>query len=189
MNHLPLLIDMLAPMEIIWHPVFDEGKVPEAKAEQNWIKPLWCPAMPEGYGFIGSWKTNWFLDHMDFEDSHRYLLLNDDDWYEPDFFNLLDEHGEGFIICSMKRGEHQPEGSPHPGGVLIACPENMRKGYVGGEQIILTGAIAKNFHLGQGYEGDYEMLSKLLKQFKPRYAPEAYVLFNALEPGRFDKLP
>lgn len=148
-----------------------------------------CPPMPAGYGFIGSWKTNWFLDHVTFDDETRYCLLNDDDFFAPGFFDRLDEHDEPFILCSMNRGDHHPKGSPHPGGVLIACPENMRPGYVGGEQLIVAGKILKDYRLGVSYEGDWKLLEQLLKDHRPRYAPEAYVLFNALEPGRFDTLP
>jgi hypothetical protein len=145
--------------------------------------------MPADYGFVGSWKTNWFLDHVKFEPETRYCLLNDDDLYGAGFFDLLDDHHEDLIIVSMCRGDNHPPGSPHPGGVLIACPENMRPGYVGGEQIILAGALQKDYRLGHTYEGDWYMLAEILKHHHPRYAPEAYVLFNALEPGRFNSIP
>ena len=172
---------------VAWTLICEDKDTPEVEPERAEV--MLCPAMPEGYGFIGSWKSNYFLDHTTFEPETRYCLLNDDDLYPSDFFDLLDDHHEDFIIVSMQRGDHQPPGSPHPGGVLIACPENLRPGYIGGEQIILAGALQKDYRLGHSYEGDWYMLADILAHHKPRYAPEAHVMFNALEEGRWDGLP
>lgn len=178
-------LDFLGNQPVHLHLICEAKDVPELQLP-SWVSVVVCDPFPGGDWFIGSWKTNWFLDHHSFTDDDRYCIYNDDDFYEEGFFEKLEQQPGDLVICSMKRGDHQPPGSPHPGGVLLASPENLRVGYVGGEQIIAKGKIQRHYRLAHGYEGDWGMLSAMLQDIVPHFAPEANVRFNYFEPGRWD---
>jgi len=184
-QHFPAVIRLLFEQKVVWAPVFD-ADLPLSLTFPSWVEPHYCPPAPAGF-FPGYWKTNWFFDHHVIEPEARYLVLNDDDWYEPGFFDKLDNRPGELLICSMNRGQHQPPGSPHPGGILDACPENLRVSYVGGEQLIVSGRLMHEHRYGPEYEADGHLIVKLSQAHPVEFVPEAQVYFNYLEPGRWDR--
>jgi hypothetical protein len=166
-QHFAKLATLLQAAHVWWHPVFDYDVPPIFSAD--WLRPHFCPIAPNGF-FPGYWKTNYCLDQLVWDDEARYLVLNDDDWYEEGFFNKLDEHPGELVICSMKRGE----------SLLKACQENMRVAYVGGEQLVVSGRLLKDHRYNGHYEADGELILKLASLHAVEFAPEAEVWFNHL---------
>lgn len=119
------------------------------------------------------------------EDDTQYMILCDDDSVEEGFFDKIPN--EDVVITSMKRGEHVPmKNCAYGYGDLIASPDNLKIGGVAGEQLIVKGKILKNFRYGLSGIGDGEMVLKITNEFPVTYVPNAYVLFNYFEDGRFD---
>lgn len=115
----------------------------------------------------------------------QYMILCDDDSVEEGFFDKIPN--EDVVIASMKRGEHVPVGGVGYGrGDLIASPSNIGLGKIGGEQLIVKGKILRDFRYGLGYSGDFDMIRKIVAEYTPVYVPDAYVLFNYFEDGRYD---
>lgn len=192
-KNLRLLIDMLAQQAILWHPIFDSDShlawIPPA---QEWITPMVCPTPPPAGFTPGAHPVNWFLEHAEWQDDHRYINLNDDDFYEPGFFEKMDAHEGEVLICSMKRGDcspPKPDTPSQPCNTLLAQKENLFCGGVGGEQIMMTGRIYRNCRIGPGYCNDWDMMAKVLAEHEPVFVPEAFVWFNYLEPGRWKEGP
>ena len=181
-------------LSITWDIIIDLDSTIDLGNLENfsWIKIHKCPN--EGVEF---WKRcnnsiNWYLDNhlLDFE--AKYLFLNDDDFYEPSFFIKINKSESPIIICSMKRGSNTPFTSDpfkrHPTYDLIAAPQNMKVGGVGIEQIIIKGSYLKKYKLPIHVWGDGMMIEHIIKTNKEiEYLPEAYVLFNYLEEGRWQK--
>jgi hypothetical protein len=133
---------------------------------------------------------NWFLNHVEWNDHDRYIQLNDDDLYEPGFFERMDAVAGELLICTMKRGDASPPKADTPAQpfhTLTACRENLNCGGVGGEQIMMSGRAYRNFRFGKGFSGDWDMIADVLANYQPNFVPEACVCFNALEPGRWKK--
>jgi len=65
----------------------------------------------------------------------------------------------------------------------------MRRFFVGLEQIILTGRVAQIVRFENNVYGDGMLAEELFKSKNNiTYVPEAYVLFNYLEPGRWNNV-
>lgn len=177
---------MLREFGVMWHPVFNDD-LPFRLAENDWIEPWFAARAPEGWN-RGNWAFNWFLDHGSILDRSRYLLMPDDNFYEPGFFDKLEEREGELLICSMKRG-HQipPGGTPYGTDTLVAVPGNMHVGGVGGEQLIVSGRLLKTVRFGPNHGSDGQVIAALCQAHKPEFLPEAYVWFNYLEPGRWNK--
>jgi hypothetical protein len=120
------------------------------------------------------------------DDETQYMILNDDDAVEDGFWDKIPN--EDVVIVSMKRGDNARP-NPYWGAPvdLIAKPENMKIAFVGGEQIIIKGKVLKNYRYGEGAVGDGEMVVKVVNENKVTYVPDAFVLFNYYEMGRFNK--
>lgn len=134
------------------------------------------------------------------EDEIQYMVLCDDDSVEEGFFDKIPNKD---VVCvSMKRGdtpfEHVvwDDWCSRQGHIennidtLIAAPENMKPAKVGGEQLIVKGKILKQFEYGMAdsssnLPGDYTFISDVLSKYTSTYVPDAYVLFNYFEDGRF----
>jgi len=170
----------------IWHPIFTET-VGFRIQETDWIKPCIAPATPDGWN-AGHYVLNHFIQSRALYSQQRYLILCDDDRYEPGFFDKIDCVDGNVIICSMKRGDHQPPNSPPYGtGTLVAAKENMHVGGVAGEQMILSGSVFATVKFGPGNDSDGHVIKDLAKREDVKYVPEAYVWFNYLQPGRWNK--
>jgi hypothetical protein len=123
-------------------------------------------------------------------DDHRYAILNDDDAYEPGFWDKVRSCKEEVLIPSMMRGVRTPAGvSPeraHGTNTLVADPANMKVGHIGVEQLIVSGRILKNCRLPLTIAGDGEMICYIAATNPVTYIPDCYVWFNYLEPGRWE---
>ena len=193
-ENLTKLINLLEPMKVNWHVITDTslGWRP-AFPNQRWINQWTCPNTEVEFWKRCNFSINWFLNHFVHTrpESERWCILNDDDAYEADFFEKVDKHDGDLVICSMERGHHTPAGvdpvRAHGFTKLIAAPEYMHPGYVGVEQAIVSGTIIKGTRLPLAPAGDGEWIEWMVANHKAEYAPEANVLFNYFEPGRWDK--
>lgn len=190
-ENLKKLISMLEPMNVDWHVIMDDDLPFRISFLKKWIHPLHFPKT-EG-AFWSTWQKslNWFFSNIVPEEDSRYLILNDDDAYEPDFFTKLDKYSGDVIICSMKRGDRIPPVSDpvraHPTSTLIAVPENMVVCGVGAQQIVVGGKIIPQMKLEDHVYADGMLITNIVKNNPAQYAPEVFVWFNYFEPGRWDK--
>jgi len=189
-QNLPKLIEMLSVTPAIWHPIMDEGLPFTIQFHHPWIKPSFCsPASPFWKFFAKA--LNRFVDAGRIFDDHRYMILNDDDGLEPDFFKKLDEHDGELLIVGMKRGDKIPAGLPaeraHGTSTLEAKPENLEIGKVGAEQMISSGRILRTCHWEDNISADGMNIIETCKRHKPAFVPDCYVKFNFLEEGRWLK--
>lgn len=129
-----------------------------------------------------NWLFNEFINNgLDLET--QYMILCDDDSVEEGFFNKIPD--EDVVCVSMKRGDQVPVGS-YGTGTLFADPENMKVTAVAGEQLICKGKILRDYRYGLSNIGDGEMVVKVKEENPITYIPDAYVLFNYFEDGRYN---
>jgi glycosyltransferase involved in cell wall biosynthesis len=136
--------------------------------------------------------------YMKLNSAADLLSRNDEDygwiWHPCDdsmvprtLFKNLEEpmwRREGVIVFSAKRGQ-RPAKTPHGASTLVAAPENMCVGSVTGEQYFVhmsEWCPFENSCVADGLMGE-----KLSKQKRCNYYPEHFILFNALEEGRWDR--
>jgi hypothetical protein len=181
--------------DLTWHPIFDEGLPFDIHLPQPWIQRGYCPRV-KPFWLFWAHAMNRFMNSGDIDFTHHYCILNDDDLYEDGFFEHIDKVvPNDAMIVSMKRGHHIPPGvapeRAHGTETLEAKPEMMRVGYVGAEQLICQGRIWASypFNLTVAADGERicQIISDLVPVNPPTYIPDAYVHFNYLEPGRWDK--
>ena len=123
------------------------------------------------------------------QDEEQYIFLADDDFVEEGFFRKIPN--VDVAIVSMKRGQHQVKTADvigsYPCNTLIAKPENMRVGHVGHEQLIIKGKILRKYRVDpKNSVADGVLIEAVVRQEKAVYVPDAYVLFNYLQDGRWD---
>lgn len=198
-ENVPKLIAILKPQQNIqWHVITDDDNPTPVHFAEPWIHHSVCPNHSVGFWARSNNSINWFLETQDIVDEDYYCVLNDDDGYENNFFQKLQKQiGQNkpsdLIITSMKRGLQIPDNLPpvkqHPTTTLIAAPENMVVCGVGVEQFFIKGKLLKQHRLPLTAYGDGELIVELIKQYETLYLPHLYVLFNYLEPGRWDKKP
>lgn len=189
-ENLPALAAMLEPHKVIWHVLTDEGSPPADPQGHAWIHPLVVPNTEVKFYERCNHAINWFLENTPLVDADRYCILNDDDAYEPGFFEKIDKHAGDVIIASMERGDRTPSNvgvdRAHSTSKHWAKPENMKPGHVGVEQAIISGRIIKAVRIPLDIVGDGMMIEQLVKAHAATYSPEANVWFNYYEPGRWD---
>jgi hypothetical protein len=188
-QNLTKLIEMYERQPIVWHVILDKGLPFGISFPQSWIrKEFSWPATPFWRFFANA--LNQFVAAGRIEDAHRYMIMNDDDGLEPDFFKKLDEHEGELLIVGMKRGDHTPVGVPleraHGTSTLEAKLENMVIGGVGAEQAIFSGRLFRECHWNDHISADGECIIEMVKKHGTVYVPDAFVLFNKLEIGRWD---
>lgn len=195
-ENLRSLIDMLAGQrsprfELRWHPIFDEDLPFAIHFPQSWITPGYCPPSRP---FWSMWADalNRYISSGPLHPEHRYCILNDDDAYEPEFFEKVDKVPGDILIVGMKRGHHIPAGvipeRAHGTETLEARPEAMAVGHVGAEQMICSGRVFERYGFNNSIAADGERIVKIITEEKiVSYVPEASVWFNYYEPGRWDK--
>ncbi len=186
------LLPMLQSAGVQWYPVLDDD-LPRISFSQAWIHPIYAPAAPPNW-FIGHFLFNYALDTLSrgaggiqVQEGDYYSILTDDDFYEPDFFKKLSQHAGDAIITSMKRGDHSL--GRHPKTLLLAEPSYMRRGLVSLEQLFLSGRLARTLRLEHSFDSDGKLVEQVVEKYHVDYAPEAFVWFNYLEPGRWDNSP
>jgi hypothetical protein len=197
-ENLNKLISTLETKNIEWHIITDDDAKFRLQFNQNWIHSYVCPNRENEFYERCNYAINWFLDTFGVVDEDMYCILNDDDSYEPEFFNKISKELEtssvtdeykDVLICSMERGNHTPENvvdvRKHPTYKLWATPSSMHVGGVGVEQIILKGKILKNYRLPLTSGGDGEFIINVLNNHKSFMVPYVNVWFNYFEPGRW----
>jgi len=183
---------MLQAAGVQWYPVLDDD-LPRISFTQPWIHPIYAPPPPPKW-FVGHFLFNYALDVLargadgiKLQDEDYYSIITDDDFYEPDFFKKLCRHTGDAIITSMKRGDHSV--GRHPKTLLLAQPDFMRRGLVSLEQLFMAGRLARTLRLEGSFDSDGLLVEHVVKHHKVSYAPEAFVWFNYLEPGRWENSP
>ncbi len=165
--------------------------------DESLVFPEWVTVKkykkPEGK-YVSNKLINEFI-RGGLKDETQYMILCDDDHVEEGFFEKIPN--EDVVCVSMKRSDTPRKyivwddwynliGTIKEGlDVLIASPENMKIARVGGEQLIVKGKVLKDYRYGMSNVGDGEMILKVIEEHVPTYVPDAYVLFNYLEDGRF----
>lgn len=194
-ENLRSLLDMLAShrslhYEIRWHPIFNDDLPFGIHFPQSWVTPGFCPPSKP---FWSCWADalNRFISAGPLEAEHRYCILNDDDAYETGFFELVDAQAGDVIAVSMKRGHHTPAGvaaeRAHGTGTLEARADRMIPGHVGAEQLICSGKVWERYGFENRIDADGYRIMHIAQENPPVFVPDAYVLFNYYEPGRWDK--
>lgn len=186
------LIQMLEPMKVEWELITDKSTPFRVSFDQPWIHHHVYEDPPGGeFWRRCNMALNWYLDSNELVDDHRYCFLNDDDGYEPDFFNKIDLAGGEVVVTAMKRGNQIPKGvhpdRAHDTFTLLPSPENCKPGKIGVEQMIVSGRILKKCRLPMHIMGDGMMLEHIAVHNPIVCVPEAEVWFNYFEPGRWDK--
>lgn len=200
-KNLNKLIDMLNPKKIKWHIITDEDSGIKIETDEKWIKHYICPNNQVQFFERCNFAINWFIDTQEIIDNEFYCILNDDDSYEPDFFDKILKiinyqrninKNEKVLLCSMERGDNTPSDAipvrQHPTFKLWALPDRIGVGMTGIEQIILTGEILKKYRLPLLCDGDGRFISHILSENKCLLMPEVNVLFNYFEPGRWNNV-
>lgn len=181
--------------DLTWHPIFDEGLPFDLAFPQHWITKGYCPPCKPFWQFWAH-AMNRFLRYV--EPNDFYCVLNDDDLYEPAFFEHLDlVRPNEVMIVSMKRGHHIPAGvepeRAHGTNTLEAKPESVQVGHIGAEQLICRGHIWGCYEFNDTIAADGERICEIVgtrPDCSPvTYVPDAFVWFNRLEPGRYDHDP
>jgi len=195
-GNIPQLIAILKPQNIQWHVITDDDNHTPVHFEEPWIHHSVCPNQSIEFWARSNHSINWFIETQHIEDEEYYCVLNDDDGYETNFFQKLQteifqHENPDLIITSMKRGFQIPENLPpvkqHPTTTLIAAQENMAVCGVGVEQFFIKGKLLKQHRLPLTVYGDGELIMELVKQYPAIYLPHLFVLFNFLEPGRWQQ--
>ncbi len=179
------LVDLYRPMNVVLHPMIfkDEAMFP---IREGWIRPFVASVDRKDAGSLIS-LTNMFIENAKIEDDHYYCTMTDDDMYDPGVVDRLRELDNDVVVVSMKRGDNLVPGSPYNTMTLVAHPNNMKIGGVGGEQIAIKGRIFKTLKFDEEDPcADGSMAVYLKDNFKVRYEPDLFVLFNYLEPGRWN---
>jgi hypothetical protein len=94
----------------------------------------------------------------------------------------------------MLRGQQSPgataNGYQHPVFPLIAKAENMRVGHIGVEQYFVRGDVLRKMEFPpdrpDACDGVAAEKLAFVYRGKIRFEPDLYVLFNRLEPGRWE---
>jgi hypothetical protein len=201
LRNIPELIAMLETKNIHWHVITDHDATEQPKFEQAWIHHYICPNISGSFFERCNNSINWWIDTYSPIKDQMYCIMNDDDGYEPDFFDkvrdLIQQHknqskNHDVIIVSMERGSQTPPLNQtgalrqHQTFKLWAQPQNMAPGGVGVEQIILSGKILEMYRLPLLVDGDGRWISGIVHRHAPVYAPHINSWFNYFEPGRWN---
>lgn len=183
------LADLLRPQGVQWHVITDAGST-KVTPEEEWIHSYNMENSGTPFWARCNQAINWFLDRHSLYMGDRYGILNDDDAYEEDFFKKLSEFPSEVIAVSMKRGNSTPKDvtpeRAHGTNTLVAAPENMKVGHVGVEQLLVSGRILSQCRLPIHICGDGQWIEYVVATQPVIYVPDAFVLFNYLEPGRWE---
>lgn len=130
-------------------------------------------------------KLNVFIRDCEVRDDTYYICLCDDSLYPVSFFDAIANETAPVVVVSALRGDHTPTQGGHSTGTLAAHPDNMRFGHVTLEQLIIRGDMFRGLNWAGG---DGPMAEHLARTFGDQisYRPDVHMLFNALEPGRWE---
>lgn len=196
------LVEMLEKEKIIWHVITDLDLEQQPKFQKEWIRHYICPNIQGTFYEKCNNSINWWIENHKPLNDEMYCILNDDDGYQPNFFEKLRNFvkeldsknmNRDVIMVSMERGHQIPPvhqtgiQRQHPTAKLWAKPENMRPSGVGVEQIILSGKILQKYKIPLEHDGDGKWITAIVRDHSPVYAPHINVWFNYFEPGRWNK--
>jgi hypothetical protein len=181
-QNIDFYMNLYANPLVIWHPIYI-GDSPFARGGN--VDPLCVEDPPSGVD-ICYWKINKYIERGRIIDEDLYLFINDDDSIELPFYEKVNVlQGECFFI-GMKRGMHQPLNG-HPISTLIPF-SGVSPGQIGLEQLVVRGSLLKTIRFREDNEmADGIMAVDLQKMSKVLLVTDLFVLFNYLEPGRWDK--
>ncbi len=163
----------------------------------EWIDTMHF-AVDKAKGSISNQLLNSFFKEA--EDETQYVVLCDDDAVEDGFFDKIPN--EDVVCISMQRNDYPAKhfvwddwatktGHYEYGlDVLYAHPDNMKVASIGGEQLICKGKVLKQFQYGMEdssalIPGDFKFIADIRDNYPITYVPDAYVMFNYFEDGRF----
>jgi hypothetical protein len=200
-NNLNKLTDMLEPHNIKWHIITDSDSTEKIEINKKWINHYICPNNEKEFFERCNYSINWFIENQKIIENEFYCFLNDDDAYENNFFEKIklaidnkenNEEHKNILLCSMQRGDNIPQDvipiRRHPTTKLWALPNMIGIGMTGIEQIILKGKILKKYRIPLLNDGDGRFIMKILLENKFTLVPEADVLFNYYELGRWNNV-
>jgi len=181
------LIRYYEPMNIILHPIMFENQVAEGiPFDKAWIEPFIIQGKESG----GKHKMIEFFKNHKFIDEDYYVYAADDGMFESNVFSEIKKMDDDVIVISMKRGDNVPQNvdpiRQYPISTLLACPGNMKIGYVDGEQIFIKGKYYKNYQWVIDHPApDGVMAEYFAANYPITYRPDLFMLFNYFEPGRW----
>lgn len=189
-ENLNFYIKNLHDKNIIWHPIIHKFELISQNYE--WIRPyvisIELPKEDPNY-----FKLNYFIEKAIINDDDWYCFMNDDDWIEDNVFDEINKiENYNVVFYSMKRGDRIPNSKdvqPHGIETLIA-KKGVGCGQIGLEQIFLKGKILKQIKFNTSIEvehmSDGVLAEELQKKYEVKYLDNVFVLFNYLEPGRWN---
>ena len=191
---------MIENQGVIWHVITDDDAKQTIEFTEPWIKQYVCPNKEFKFWERCNNSINWFIETQEIDPNGVYCFMNDDDGYELDFFSKLEKSIGDVLkvnpvyevfITSMERGHNIPKDAVpprrHPTTKLFAHPSHMRIASVGVEQIFMRGSVMKENRLPLDVAGDGMMIISIVSKYPTAYLPDIHVLFNYLEPGRWNK--
>lgn len=188
-QHLAKYLDLFEREGVRWDMLLDEGAPALNTARYPNVRCCYFPKKEPFWRAFNGHLTD-YIRTVPIEPDSRYIILADDDWLEPGFFDKLDSVDGQFLLCSMTRGQRSPPGGHgHGTSTLIPAPQNITVGSVSIEQMIITGRLFSTLHFEDVLHADGLAIMELSKRVQPVFVPEAVVQFNRLEPGRWDTMP
>ena len=200
-DNIPKIKNVLRDQGVILHFVTDSDnpKSHEYTPDEPWVFHHICEQGDRTLFWDRSNNAlNWFLDNITIEPNDIYCFLNDDDAYEPEYFNKLRTVIEwhpyeiNVIVTSMMRGDDIPKdvigtNRHHHTNTLVAHPMFMQPMKVGLEQIAVKGKIIimGKYRFPKYDCGDGIFITAITQQNHTMYLPEIFVWFNYFEPGRW----
>jgi len=128
-------------------------------------------------------KINHWLDEN--PPCGRYVhFVMDDELMPCNFYSQLEP--VPFTFCMMLRGDHSPERKHRHGCNPLFAP---KAGHCGLLQVVFREDVLASERFGAGPIADGELIERVCKKWPVSYRPDLKVYFNALEPGRWDRIP
>ena len=183
-NKKPLLENFKRP-NVVFHPLIDR---PIEFPKEAWIKPFSFKRGP-GIKNIAFHAWDKYFDSGKLIDDDYYLFISDDDFLEPDFFKKIEDINTDVILVSMKRGDNVTA-ARYGTETLIPRWHLLQRSRIGTEQLIAKGKILKNERFRDLYNADGLFIGTLHRKNPHQnftFKTDAYIWFNYLEPGRWNK--
>ena len=184
------LADMLRPEGVTWHPIISDASI--EFPDEPWIRPFRMEGPPAGwdpcYYKINAWVER---NQESIADTDYYTVLCDDDGLMPGHYRLLREIDAPVIITSLLRGDYSPPARPgccrHPTAPYIATRANVWRAHVGNGQYTMRGNLFREMRFCNDGNSEVSMLRWLVRRAPSIHIErDVYILFNLLEPGRYD---
>jgi hypothetical protein len=190
-ENLNFYLKNLQTKNIIWHPITHESIV--SFECNSWIIPFHIDFSLLPQNDPNYFKLNYFIENGIIIDDDWYCFLNDDDWMEGNVINEINKINDyDVVFCSMRRGDRIPNSKdvqPHGTETLIA-KKGVGCGSIGLEQIFIKGKILKQIKFNASseiqYMSDGVLAEELQNKYEVKYIDNIFMLFNYLEPGRWN---